>query len=109
MGLFVFHIFQAALALTIKGDPTYCVPTVEALRNLISSSQIPVFGICLGHQLLALATGAKTIKLKQTLISGSKKLRLLTLLATETEPTTVRPYLAITVFISFNDRFSSLF
>ena len=63
-GLFVFHIFQAALALTIKGDPTYCVPTVEALRNLIGSSQIPVFGICLGHQILALATGAKTIKLK---------------------------------------------
>lgn len=48
----------------IKGDPTYCVPTVEALRNLMGSSQIPVFGICLGHQLLALAAGAKTTKLK---------------------------------------------
>lgn len=47
------------------GDPTYCVPTVKALRNLIgSSSQIPVFGMCLGHQLLALAAGAKTTKLK---------------------------------------------
>ena len=46
------------------GDPTHCQDTVWNLRRLMSSSQIPVMGICLGHQVLALAAGAKTIKLK---------------------------------------------
>lgn len=47
------------------GDPAatgiYAVPTV---RKLIESG-IPIFGICLGHQILALATGAKTVKMHQ--------------------------------------------
>ncbi|CAF26399.1 glutamine-hydrolyzing carbamoyl-phosphate synthase small subunit [Bartonella quintana] len=47
------------------GDPTatanYAVPTIQALID----SNIPLFGICLGHQLLALAVGAKTIKMHQ--------------------------------------------
>ncbi|CDO47194.1 carbamoyl-phosphate synthase small subunit [Bartonella henselae] len=47
------------------GDPAatanYAVPTIQALIN----SNIPLFGICLGHQLLALAVGAKTIKMHQ--------------------------------------------
>ena len=34
------------------------------LRKLIESSQIPIMGICMGHQLLALAAGARTLKLK---------------------------------------------
>lgn len=58
------HHFDGVFISNGPGDPTYCVPTVEALRNLMGSSQIPVFGICLGHQLLALAAGAKTTKLK---------------------------------------------
>ncbi len=45
------------------GDPTMCVPTINNLRKSIHAGQ-PVFGICLGHQLIALATGAKTYKLK---------------------------------------------
>ena len=45
------------------GDPTDNVQSIETLRELISA-QIPTFGICLGHQLLALANGAKTEKLK---------------------------------------------
>ena len=45
------------------GDPASNPEAIETLRNLISK-QIPTFGICLGHQLLALANGAKTIKLK---------------------------------------------
>lgn len=45
------------------GDPTDNPESIETLRNLIPA-QIPTFGICLGHQLLALANGAKTVKLK---------------------------------------------
>ncbi|CAF9925558.1 Multifunctional pyrimidine synthesis protein CAD [Imshaugia aleurites] len=45
-------------------DPTHCVDTVQSLRTLFQTSQLPIFGICLGHQLLALAAGARTTKLK---------------------------------------------
>ncbi len=44
------------------GDPRDLGETVETLRELIGKK--PVFGVCLGHQLLALACGAKTYKLK---------------------------------------------
>lgn len=46
------------------GDPTHCQETVYNLARLMETSSIPVMGICLGHQLLALAVGARTIKLK---------------------------------------------
>ncbi|KAI0206456.1 small subunit of carbamoyl phosphate synthase [Astrocystis sublimbata] len=46
------------------GDPTHCQSTVHNLQVLMETSQVPIFGICLGHQLLALAAGARTIKLK---------------------------------------------
>lgn len=45
------------------GDPTECVGVIKNLKKLYETD-IPIFGICLGHQLLALATGAKTEKLK---------------------------------------------
>lgn len=45
------------------GDPEPCDYAVTAIRELLASG-IPVFGICLGHQLLALASGAKTVKMK---------------------------------------------
>ncbi|GAB4177962.1 MAG: glutamine-hydrolyzing carbamoyl-phosphate synthase small subunit [Rhodocyclaceae bacterium] len=45
------------------GDPEPCDYAVEAIRELIATG-IPIFGICLGHQLLALASGAATVKMK---------------------------------------------
>lgn len=45
------------------GDPTDCPETIETARMVIESG-LPVFGICLGNQILALASGAKTYKLK---------------------------------------------
>jgi carbamoyl-phosphate synthase small subunit len=45
------------------GNPEMCIPTVENLRKSIQETK-PVFGICLGHQLVALASGARTYKLK---------------------------------------------
>ncbi len=45
------------------GDPEPCTYAIEAIRTLLDTD-IPVFGICLGHQLLALASGARTVKMK---------------------------------------------
>lgn len=45
------------------GDPAENTGIIKELRKLLNSG-LPIFGICLGHQLLALAAGAKTAKLK---------------------------------------------
>ncbi|MCB5186902.1 glutamine-hydrolyzing carbamoyl-phosphate synthase small subunit [Methylobacillus caricis] len=45
------------------GDPEPCDYAISAINTLVETG-IPVFGICLGHQLLALASGAKTVKMK---------------------------------------------
>lgn len=45
------------------GDPEPCDYAIAAIKKILEA-RIPVFGICLGHQLLALASGAKTIKMK---------------------------------------------
>tara|TARA_R110000822_G_scaffold59736_39_gene149314 strand:- start:6040 stop:7185 length:1146 start_codon:yes stop_codon:yes gene_type:complete len=45
------------------GDPEPCDYAIEAIQQILLTD-IPVFGICLGHQLLALASGAKTVKMK---------------------------------------------
>ncbi|WP_420592075.1 glutamine-hydrolyzing carbamoyl-phosphate synthase small subunit [Bacterioplanoides sp.] len=44
------------------GDPEPCTYAIEAIQEILKTD-IPVFGICLGHQLLALASGAKTVKM----------------------------------------------
>ena len=45
------------------GDPEPCDYAITAIRELLAAG-IPTYGICLGHQLLALASGAKTLKMK---------------------------------------------
>ena len=47
------------------GDPEPCGYAITAARELIATG-IPTFGICLGHQIMALAAGAKTFKMKQS-------------------------------------------
>jgi len=44
------------------GDPEPCDYAIEAIREIVAT-RTPTFGICLGHQLLALASGAKTMKM----------------------------------------------
>lgn len=44
------------------GDPEPCDYAIDAIKELIAQ-KVPTFGICLGHQLLALAAGAKTVKM----------------------------------------------
>ena len=45
------------------GDPEPCKYAIDNIKVLLKKN-IPIFGICLGHQLLALASGSKTIKMK---------------------------------------------
>jgi carbamoyl-phosphate synthase small subunit len=46
------------------GDPEPCDYAIEAIGEILDATRVPVFGICLGHQLLGLASGAKTLKMK---------------------------------------------
>jgi carbamoyl-phosphate synthase small subunit len=45
------------------GDPEPCEYAIRAVRELVDAG-VPTFGICLGHQLLGLASGARTVKMK---------------------------------------------
>jgi len=55
--------FDGILISNGPGDPKMCVETIKNIRKAIEK-EIPIFGICLGNQLLALASGADTYKLK---------------------------------------------
>jgi carbamoyl-phosphate synthase small subunit len=46
------------------GDPEPCDYAIEAIGEILDATRIPVFGICLGHQLMGLASGARTMKMK---------------------------------------------
>jgi len=46
------------------GDPEPCDYAIEAIGEILEATRVPVFGICLGHQLMGLASGAKTVKMK---------------------------------------------
>jgi len=56
------------------GDPEACGYAVEAARGLMASGR-PVFGICLGHQILGLACGGRTFKLKYGHRGGNHPVR----------------------------------
>ncbi|MGF1642123.1 MAG: glutamine-hydrolyzing carbamoyl-phosphate synthase small subunit [Thiotrichales bacterium] len=45
------------------GDPEPCAYAIDAIQEIVATG-VPVFGICLGHQLLGLASGARTLKMK---------------------------------------------
>jgi carbamoyl-phosphate synthase small subunit len=57
------HDCQGVLFSNGPGDPADCAATVEHARRVIEA-ELPAFGICLGSQILALAAGARTYKLK---------------------------------------------
>lgn len=46
------------------GNPAYCTPTVKHIKQAMENPKLPIFGICMGNQLLALASGAETYKMK---------------------------------------------
>jgi carbamoyl-phosphate synthase small subunit len=46
------------------GDPEPCDYAIDAIRAILDGTDVPVFGICLGHQLMGLASGARTMKMK---------------------------------------------
>lgn len=46
------------------GDPADNVGVIEEIKKICENDKVPIFGICLGHQMLALARGCKTSKLK---------------------------------------------
>ena len=56
------------------GDPKDCGPVIDEIRKLYETD-IPIFAICLGHQLMALATGADTYKLKYGHRGGNHPVR----------------------------------
>ncbi len=55
--------FDGAMLSNGPGDPAECVDIIREVKTLYDS-KLPIFAVCLGHQLMALATGAKTEKLR---------------------------------------------
>ena len=58
------------------GDPNLCLPTIEHVRTFMRQDK-PIYGICMGNQILALAAGAKVIKLKYGHRGHNQPVRLL--------------------------------
>jgi carbamoyl-phosphate synthase small subunit len=60
---FLAEDYDALFVSNGPGDPAACGPAIDNLKRALQGTR-PVMGICLGHQLLALAAGANTYKLK---------------------------------------------
>ncbi len=58
------HAPDGVLLSNGPGDPKNALYAIATIRSLVEEAKIPIFGICLGHQLIALACGADTEKLK---------------------------------------------
>ena len=93
------------------GDPAECVDIIAQVKKL-ADSNIPVFAICLGHQLMALANGAKTYKLKYGHRGGNHPVKDLTnnrvYISSQNhgyavDGTTIDPAIAKEAFINVND------
>ena len=93
------------------GDPETCVSIIEEIKKLYNTD-IPIFAICLGHQLMALANGAKTYKLKYGHRGGNHPVKDLTnnrvYISSQNhgyavDGTTIDPAIAKEAFINVND------
>lgn len=68
-----FSDFDGLFISNGPGDPQFCKETINNVRKVVCvDNPKPVFGICLGNQLLSLAIGAKTYKMK--LVQGTTRL-----------------------------------
>ena len=93
------------------GDPETCVSIIEEIKKLYNTD-IPIFAICLGHQLMALANGAKTYKLKYGHRGGNHPVKDLTnnrvYISSQNhgyavDGTSIDPKVAKEAFINVND------
>ena len=94
------------------GDPKECISIIEELKKLYNTD-IPIFAICLGHQLMALATGADTHKLKSGHRGGNHPVKDLksgqVYISSQNhgyvvDDSTVDPEIAEVAFINVNDK-----
>ena len=94
------------------GDPKECTSIIEEIKKLYDS-EVPIFAICLGHQLMALATGADTKKMKYGHRGGNHPVKDLETgrvyissqnhgYVVDTE--TLNPEIAVPAFINVNDK-----
>jgi carbamoyl-phosphate synthase small subunit len=93
------------------GDPKECVEIIEEIKKLYKSD-VPIFAICLGHQLMALATGADTHKLKYGHRGGNHPVKDLetgrVYISSQNhgyvvDVDTINPAVAVPAFINVND------
>lgn len=93
------------------GDPKECVEIIEEIKKLYQSD-VPIFAICLGHQLMALATGADTHKLKYGHRGGNHPVKDLetgrVYISSQNhgyvvDVDTINPAVAVPAFINVND------
>lgn len=93
------------------GDPKECTEIIAQVRKLYES-QVPIFAICLGHQLMALATGADTYKLKYGHRGGNHPVKDLetgrVYISSQNhgyavDPDSLDPQVAVEAFVNVND------